>query len=129
MGSDVSISDAEWLVMEAVWSLGGGTAAAIIEELAKSTTWNHRTIRTLLRRLVEKGVLKQVRQPSGSVYQPLVPRSARVRKEGRSFLQRVFLGDTKSLLLHFAREARLGPDKLERLRELLDEESSEESPS
>lgn len=129
MGSDVSISDAEWTVMEAVWSLGGGTAAEIIEQLAASTTWNHRTIRTLLRRLVEKGVLKQVRQPSGSVYQPLVPRSARVRKEGKTFLQRVFLGDTKSLLLHFAREAKLSPEKLEKLRELLDEDASEESPT
>ena len=129
MSSDVSISDAEWLVMEAVWSLGGGTAAAIIEELAQSTTWNHRTIRTLLRRLVEKGVLKQVRQQGGSVYEPLVPRSARVRKEGKTFLQRVFLGDTTSLLLHFAKEAKLGPEKLAKLRDLLEEDTSEESPS
>lgn len=127
MRSDVSISDAEWQVMEAVWSLEGGTAAAIIEELAESTTWNHRTIRTLLRRLVDKGVLKQVRRKSGSFYQPVVPRKARVRKEGLTFLKRVFLGDTKSLLLHFAREAQLGPEKLEKLRELLHEDSTEES--
>src|SRR5215469_11053814 len=53
---DANISDAEWQVMEAAWSLGEAPAAAIIEELAKSTAWNHRTIRTLLGRLVEKGV-------------------------------------------------------------------------
>ena len=63
------------------------------------------------------------------MYEPLVPRSARVRKEGKTFLQRVFLGDTTSLLLHFAKEAKLGPEKLAKLRDLLEEDTSEESPS
>ncbi|HVX14963.1 MAG TPA: BlaI/MecI/CopY family transcriptional regulator [Pirellulales bacterium] len=125
MTTDATISDAEWQVMEAVWSLGGAPAAAIIEELAKSTAWNHRTIRTLLGRLVEKGVVEKQGQGAGSVYRALVPRSARVRSEGRSFLRRMFQGDTTSLLLHFAKEAKLGPEKLAQLRELLDEESGE----
>jgi BlaI family penicillinase repressor len=125
MTTDATISDAEWQVMEAVWSLGGAPAAAIIEELAKSTAWNHRTIRTLLGRLVEKGVVEKQGQGAGSVYRALVPRSARVRSEGRSFLRRMFQGDTTSLLLHFAKEAKLGPEKLAQLRELLDDESGE----
>lgn len=122
---DASISDAEWQVMEAAWSLGEAPAAAIIEELAKSTAWNHRTIRTLLRRLVEKGVLEKQGQGAGSVYRALVPRRARVRSEGRSFLKRMFHGDTTSLLLHFAREAKLDQAKLAQLRELLDDGSGE----
>lgn len=120
---EISISDAEWQVMEAVWSLGEGTAVAIIDELARTTTWNHRTIRTLLVRLVEKQALEKAGQGAGSVYRALVQRTACVRSEGRSFLQRMFQGDTTSLLLHFAKEARLGPDKLARLKELLDDQS------
>lgn len=122
---ETSISDAEWQVMEAAWTLGETPAAAIIEELAKSTAWNHRTIRTLLGRLVEKRVLEKHGQGSRSVYRALVPRRARVRSEGRSFLQRMFQGDTTSLLLHFAKEAKLPPAKLAQLRQLLDEESGE----
>ena len=122
---DATISDAEWQVMEAAWSLGEAPAAAIIEKLAKSTAWNHRTIRTLLGRLVEKGVLEKRGQGAGSVYRALVPRRARVRSEGRSFLKRMFQGDTTSLLLHFAKEAKLGPVKLAQLRGLLDDESGE----
>ena len=125
MTSDASISDAEWQVMEAAWSLGEPTAAAIIEKLAKSTAWNHRTIRTLLGRLVEKGILKKQGQGAGSVYRILVPRRARVRSEGRSFLKRMFQGDTASLLLHFAKEAKLDPAKLAQLRALLDDGSGE----
>ena len=125
MTTGANISEAEWQVMEAAWSLGAAPAAEIIEELAKSTAWNHRTIRTLLRRLVEKGVLEKQGQGAGSVYRALVPRHARVRSEGRSFLNRMFQGDTTSLLLHFAKEAKLGKVKLARLRELLDDESGE----
>lgn len=125
MTIDPNISDAEWQVMEAAWSLGDAPAAAIIEELAKSTAWNHRTIRTLLARLVEKGVLEKHGQGAGSVYRALVPRRARVRSEGRDFLKRMFQGDTTSLLLHFAKEAKLGQAKLAQLRELLDDESGE----
>src|SRR5579863_1352590 len=125
MTIDANIPDAEWQVMEAVWSLGDVPAAAIIEELAKSTAWNHRTIRTLLGRLVEKGILEKQGQGAGSVYRALVPRRARVRSEGRSFLKRMFQGDTTSLLLHFAKEAKLGPAKLARLRELPDDEAGE----
>jgi BlaI family transcriptional regulator, penicillinase repressor len=125
MTKDANISDAEWQVMEAVWSLGGAPAAAIIEELAKTTAWNHRTVRTLLGRLVDKGVLEKKRQGAGSVYHPLVPRRARVRSEGRSFLKRMFQGDTTSLLLHFAKEANLGPEKLAQLRQLLDDGDGE----
>ena len=125
MTTDANISDAEWQVMEAAWSLGGSSAAAIIEELAKSTAWNHRTIRTLLGRLVEKGALEKKGQGAGSIYRALVPRRARVRSEGRSFLKRMFQGDTTSLLLHFAKEAKLGPGKLAQLRKLLDDESGE----
>ena len=123
MTTDANISDAEWRVMEAIWTLGEAPAAAIIDELAKSTAWNHRTIRTLLGRLVEKGVVDKQGQGSRSVYRASVPRRARVRSEGRSFLERMFQGDTTSLLLHFAREAKLPPAKLVQLRHLLDDES------
>jgi BlaI family penicillinase repressor len=125
MAVDANISDAEWQVMEAVWSLGEAPAAAIIEDLAKSTAWNHRTIRTLLGRLVEKGILEKQGQGAGSVYRALVPRRARVRSEGRSFLKRMFQGDTTSLLLHFAKEAKLEKAKLAQLRKLLDDGSGE----
>src|SRR5206468_1477883 len=51
------ISDAEWQVMQVVWERKAATAAEVIAALAGRTGWQHRTIRTLLARLVDKGVL------------------------------------------------------------------------
>jgi BlaI family transcriptional regulator, penicillinase repressor len=120
MGDEVSISDAEQIVMEVVWKSGGGTASAIISELSSVTDWNHRTIRTMLGRLVEKGVLERV----GPEYRPVVRRTEFVRREGRSFLKKVFGGDAASLLLHFAKEARLSPEKVRQLRAMLEKDAA-----
>ena len=51
------ITDAEWDVMQVVWSGGHVSAADVISELAKKNGWNHRTVRTLLSRLVDKEIL------------------------------------------------------------------------
>ncbi|WP_152051663.1 BlaI/MecI/CopY family transcriptional regulator [Tautonia marina] len=122
------ISDAEWEVMEAIWALGPATPAQVIERVAASRGWNHRTVRTLLARLVEKGALQRDEDGARSVYLAAVDRDACVRDEGQNFLARVFAGDAKALLVHFAREAKLDADELQRLKALLDEKTRGEKP-
>ena len=122
------ISDAEWDVMAVIWELGAVTPAEVIDRVATARGWNHRTVRTLLARLVEKGALRREGEGTRSVYRANVSRRRCVREEGRSFLKRVFAGDAASLLVHFARDAKIGPDDLEKLRKLLDEKTEEGKP-
>ncbi len=119
------ISDAEWDVMEVAWRFGAPTAANVIDELAQSKDWNHRTIRTMLSRLVAKGILRREGDGQRSVYRPAVSRQLCVRQEGRSFLRKIFEGDAASLLVHFARGARIGKEDLEKLQRILDEKKPE----
>ena len=115
------ISEAEWQVMQVVWGRKAATASDVIEELLPETGWSHRTIRTLLSRLVEKGVLAT--QPSGNryVYRPLIARSKCIRDAGRSFLNRVFGGDTGELLVHFVKHEKMSPEQVQKLKQLLDD--------
>jgi BlaI family transcriptional regulator, penicillinase repressor len=119
--AEAHISDAEWQVMQVVWERKGATAAEVIAALAGPTGWRHRTIRTLLARLLDKGVLAA--EPDGNryLYRPLVSRSRCVREESRSFLQKVFGGDAAELLVHFVRGADISPEQIEELKRLLDE--------
>jgi BlaI family penicillinase repressor len=119
--SEVRITDAEWRVMEVVWGRPAPTAAEVVRALEPSTGWRTRTVRTLLARLVGKGALAVAADGTRQVYRPLVTRARCVREEGRSFLRKVFAGDTGELLAHFLRGADLPPDRLEELRRLLDE--------
>ncbi|WP_165226335.1 BlaI/MecI/CopY family transcriptional regulator [Aquisphaera insulae] len=116
------ITDAEWHVMEVVWAIGSATPAEVIDRVAEAQGWNHRTVRTLLSRLVEKGVLRREGDGTRSVYRAAVSRRRSVRELGSSFLKKVFDGDAASLLLHFAREAKLGPEELDRLKKRLAQE-------
>src|SRR5262245_54060676 len=101
----VRISDAEWQVMQVVWERKAATAAEVIAALAAATEWRHRTIRTLLARLVDKGVLAAEADGNRYLYRPLVSRGKCVRAESQSFLKRVFGGDAGELLVHFVHAA------------------------
>jgi BlaI family penicillinase repressor len=115
------ISDAEWQVMQVVWERKAATAADVIAALAGTMPWRHRTVRTLLARLVDKGVLAAEADGNRYVYRPLVSRGRCVRQESQSFLKRVFDGDAAELLVHFVRGADISPEQVEELKRLLDE--------
>jgi BlaI family penicillinase repressor len=115
------ISDAEWRVMQAVWDRKAATAGEVIAAVGEAAGWRHRTVRTLLARLVDKGALAAEADGNRYVYRPRVTRAACVRGEGWSFLDRVFAGDAAELLAHFARGADLTPEQIDGLKRLLDE--------
>ena len=120
----VTISDAEWQVMQVIWRMGKATAAEVIADLAESRDWSHRTVRTLLGRLVEKGVLKAADDGNRYIYRPLLTRQKCIRAESRSFLQKVFAGNTAELLVHFAQKAEITSEQIDELKRLLDAKRS-----
>ena len=100
------------------------TAAEVIAALSLANGWKHRTIRTLLARLVDKGILAA--QPDGNrhLYRPLVRRDRCVRQESQSFLRKVFRGDVGELLVHMVRDADISAAQIKELKRLLDEKRS-----
>ena len=54
---DLHITDAEWEVMRVVWANDRGTSKEVISILKEKMDWKQAAIKTLLGRLVEKGVL------------------------------------------------------------------------
>jgi BlaI family transcriptional regulator, penicillinase repressor len=123
MGLADNISDAEWTVMQVLWDLKQATAGEVIERVQGASDWNHRTVRTLIRRLVDKGLVTHTVEGQRHLYRPAASRQSCVRDEGRSFLSRVFQGDVSSLLTHFAREAGLNRNKIDELRNLLEDDT------
>jgi BlaI family transcriptional regulator, penicillinase repressor len=117
----MKISDAEWLVMQVVWRHESVGAADVIGELLPGTEWNHRTIRTLLNRLVEKGAIEARLREGRNVYRAKVTQQECVREESRSFLDKVFGGDAAEMLFHFVKHEKISPRQIQQLKALLDE--------
>ena len=115
------ITEAEWEVMSVVWERAPVTAAAVAEHLEKERQWSLATVRTLLRRLVNKGALQQQADGKRYLYSPLVSMDECIRRESESFLGRV-LGRAPSVsILHLVRKADLSADDIQELRRILRE--------
>jgi BlaI family penicillinase repressor len=119
--TSIHISDAEWQVMQFIWEQHAATAAEVIARLSPQTGWQHRTVRTLLARLVEKGALAARAEGNRYVYTPLVSRARCIRQESRAFLNKVFGGDATELLVHFVRDTNISAEEIDKLKRLLDE--------
>ena len=116
------ISESEWQVMEVLWETSPRTASEVAKELKDKTGWADNTVRTLLARLVDKGAVKVVGpDESPRRFAPAVKREACVKAESASFLERIFQGAAKPLLVHFAKNTRLTPDEVKELKKLLDQ--------
>ena len=124
MANAPSITEAEWHVMKVLWDQPGQwlAAAGVVEPVARQRGIHHRTVRTLLARLVRKSAVETKPDERGFLYRAKISRAAAVRKESRSFLSRVFDGNAAPALVHLLAESRddLSPAQLQELRNLLD---------
>jgi BlaI family penicillinase repressor len=117
----VQISDAEWIVMNLLWSSAPREAAEVIEAVASQNGWSPATVKTMLHRLVRKGALSTEQLGKKYLYQPAVKREACVRHASRSFLDRVFGGDATPALIHFVKTSKLTNKDVEQIRALLEQ--------
>jgi BlaI family penicillinase repressor len=114
------ISDAEWIVMQAVWQNGTVTANEVVAALENSTDWRPKTIHTLLRRLVDKGALEFDRKGREYLFKPLVSATDCERAATRSFLDRFFGGELAPFLTRFVEHEKLKPSEIEELKRILE---------
>jgi BlaI family transcriptional regulator, penicillinase repressor len=118
---ETTISDAEWQVMNVIWDGQPLTAGEIVERLSGEFDWSRATVKTMLHRLTKKQVLTFETQGNRYVYRSSVRRADCVKQESRSFLARVFGGESASLLAHFIRTSKLSAAEIAELRKILDE--------
>ena len=121
MPTPLTISDAEWQVMRALWAAPGPrTANDVVDAVAAANRWSPRTVKTLLNRLVKKGALRFEAKGKVYWYAPAVAQDDCVRTEARSFLARVFGGDSAAMLVHFVKHTRLSRAEIAELKRILD---------
>lgn len=114
------ISDAEWLVMQVLWSRPNLTADEVVAALEGRVTWNARTIRTLINRLLRKQALAYRKDGRKYRYRPVVSQERCVGEERRSFIQRVYGGTATPMLAAFIDEAQLSSEDIDELKDMLD---------
>lgn len=114
-----SISESEWEIMNVLWEEAPQTASDIISSLQESTDWKPKTIRTLLDRLVQKDVVGVNKNLRVYTFYPLYTQEECQRAETESFINRIYGGTLKSMLVQFIQEDTLSDDDINELRFML----------
>ena len=115
------ISDAEYAVMDALWEKSPLSAADVCEQVCAERDWSMPTVKTLLSRLVAKGVIAT--EPDGRrfLYTPLVERADYVGSESKRLVERLFGGRAAPLFAHLAESESLSEEDLTEIEALLKE--------
>ncbi|GIO18571.1 beta-lactamase repressor [Oceanobacillus oncorhynchi subsp. incaldanensis] len=116
-----SISEAEWEVMNVLWEKSPQTANDVITSLQGQKDWKAKTVRTLLDRLVQKGVAGVNKEQRVYTFYPLYSQDECQRAEAESFIKRIYGGTVKSMLVQFIEEDSLSEEEIEELKSILDE--------
>src|SRR5215475_14877047 len=115
------ISDAESLVMEALWRESPLSAEDIAAAVGPEQNWSDKTVKTLLNRLLTKNAIAAARDGRRYLYSPLVARADYVQDESRGLIDRLFDGKLAPLVSHFAETNQLTPDDVAELKRLIAE--------
>ena len=119
MNINLEITPAEWQIMRVVWSLRQTTSSQIIEILQKKVDWKPATIKTLLRRLVDKKALSATRQGRGFIYEPLGPEQQTMDQAADNLFNNICERHVGSTLEHVINNVTLSKDDIAKLQELL----------
>jgi BlaI family transcriptional regulator, penicillinase repressor len=119
--SPASVSEAESVVMAALWRAGPMTADAVVAELAHAQQWREATIKTLLNRLLKKGAIHARKDGRRYVYSPAITREQWVSHESEGLLDRLFGGRIAPLVAHFSKHRKLSRKDIADLKRLIAE--------
>lgn len=112
------IGDSEYAVMEVLWAEAPLTAIEVAERVPERG-WSIRTVKTMLGRLLAKGVLSHEEDGRRYLYRPAVRKDDYVHQESRRLIDRMFGGKVTPLVAHLAQREQLTPKDIEEIEALL----------
>jgi len=123
----VKLTRFELEVMDVLWDLGRASVREIQEQLPEKRRPAYTTVQTIVRRLEEKGAVRNVRKIGNAfIFEPLVTRQAAHRRLIAEVLD-LFGGSARPLMAHLVEAGKLSLEDLRELEHTLVEQESERS--
>ncbi len=109
--------------MQVVWAESPASARDVLERLEDETGWAYTTVKTIMSRLAEKGILSVRLRANTSLYEPLVDRDDAQRTAVEGLLERAFGGTLGPLVNFLVEDETLSKGDRKKLRAILEDES------
>ena len=121
-----ALSPLENQLMRLIWDRGPSTAEQVREALRPQHPLKESTVRTLLRRMEEKGFLNHQVEGRTYVYRAAVPPQKAAARAVRQIVERFCNGSVEALLVGMVDDRLLDGDELQRLADKLGRQEEDE---
>ena len=113
------LTRAEWIVIKAVWDRQPCTAPEVLAKLSKPTGWAYSTVRTLMDRMVAKGILTSEKIRNATLYRAAVTRAQAQRRAVLSALRQAFNGSLTPMVQCLIHSRNVSAQELDELEALI----------
>ena len=107
--------------MKVVWKLESVTVRDVYEHLRTKRDLAYTTVLTMMKILEQKGYVTKTRADKAFVYRPAKPRAQVLGGMVREFVDRVFDGASRPMLLHLVKDAKLSDKERKALLRAIEE--------
>jgi predicted transcriptional regulator len=112
-------TDVELELLKVIWERGQATVREVYKELAKQRKIAYTTVLTMMGVLEHKGHLRKVAGERAYIYRPTQPKGRVVGNMVDEFVERVFSGSAKPLLVHLVEDPNIPAEDLAAIEKLL----------
>ena len=107
--------------MKVVWKLEAATVRDVYEQLRTTRAIAYTTVLTMMKILEQKGYVKKTRDERAFVYRATRPRQQVIGGMVREFVDRVFDGASRPMLLHLVKQTKLSDRERKALLKAIEE--------
>jgi predicted transcriptional regulator len=115
-----TLTGQELEIMKLIWPKGQATIREVYDQLREQRTIAYTTVQTMMNILETKGHLKRQAGEKAHVYSPVRAQQTVVTSLVREFVDRVFDGSARPLLVHLLKEKGLTERERRELQRLLE---------
>jgi BlaI family transcriptional regulator, penicillinase repressor len=112
-------TDLELQLLKAIWDRGQATVREVFQDLSAQRKIAYTTVLTMMGVLERKGHLEKIAGERAYLYRPTHPKTEVVEGMIDEFVDRVFRGATKPLLVHLVEDPNMPAEDLAEIEKLV----------
>jgi predicted transcriptional regulator len=120
------LSKAEYNILRILWKGECRNVREVHDRIHETTGWAYTTTKTMMDRMVQKGLLSREEFHGVFLYRPLISRPAGLANLVKFFSDRVLELDSREVVAMFAQSKALTPEEIAELERLIEQDSLEE---
>jgi BlaI family transcriptional regulator, penicillinase repressor len=117
--SPIELTESEWAIMKTVWAKEPCAAPTVTESLAEEKQWSYSTVKTLMDRMVDKGILTTEKIRNLILYRSTVTQGQAQRNEILKTVKRAFNGAMTPMMQFLITNEKLSEEELMEMEGLL----------